>query len=553
MPGPPRWPYALRAAVSTAIPVVVGVAAGDIGAGLIATIGGFTSRFGVGRPYLNRGLQLLVVAAALAASVAAGAAAATNTWLGVVVVSVIAVAAVWLCNALTVGPPGAYVFVVACAAGIGVSGAHLPAWQTGLLVLGGGMVAWLLQMAGALTAFRAPERAAVRAAADAVASFIETEGSDDDRQGARHHAATALHQAWGVLVNYQPVAPAPDGQLARLRAANHALHVLFAEALTGPVAPGSAELARRLGAGAADPDEVAVRDADRIPLGRPPAAALLRDAVRTGSHTRRVMARVAVGVPLAGLAAAAFGVDRAYWAMAAAVLVLHQGFDLVRTVRRGGERLLGTWVGLGLAAIILWTHPHGLVIAAVLAVLNFTIEMLVVRYYALASVFITATALTIAAGARPVDAGPLLLARGLDTLIGCAVAVLVYLVMARRQEHRRLDGAVGATLDAIAAAAAELAGGDPTSLPARTRRRDLQRAVLRMLEAHDAAVAGTGAQRAGARELWPVVVATEHLAYRTIAGFWAAEKSGAPVAQASVDDIGAEVAELRAAAQRVAR
>lgn len=265
------------------------------------------------------------------------------------------------------------------------------------------------------------------------------------------------------------------------------------------------------------------------------------------------MARVAVGVPLAGLAAAAFGVDRAYWAMSAAVLVLHQGADLIRTMQRGGERLLGTWVGLGLAAVILWTHPHGLVIAAVLAVLNFTIEMLVVRHYALASVFITATALTIAAGGHPIDAGHVLLARGLDTLIGCAVAVAVYLLMARRQEHRRLGDAVTATLDAIAAAAADLVDGDATSLSARTRRRDLQRSVLHMLEAHEAATAGTGAQRTGARDLWPVVVAAEHLAYRTIAGFWAAEQTAAPVDRAAVDDIGAEVEELRAAADRGAR
>lgn len=551
MTRPVRWPYALRAAVSTAIPVVIGVAAGDIGAGLIATIGAFTSRFGVGRPYLNRAVQLLVVAVALATSVTLGVAGAANPWLGVAVVSVVAVAAVWLCNALTVGPPGAYVFVVACAAGIGVSGSQLAAWQTGLLVLGGGLIAWLVQMAGAVTGWRGPERAAVRAAADAVAAFVDTEPSD--RPAARHRAATALHQAWGVLVTYQPATPAPAGELARLRAANHAVHVLFAEALTGPVAPGSAELARRLGAGAVDPGVIAVRDADRIPLGRPPAAVLIRDAVRTGSHTRRVMARVAIGVPLAGLAAAAFGVDRAYWAMAAAVLVLHQGADLVRTVRRGAERLLGTWVGLGLAAVILMTHPHGLLIAAVLAVLNFAIEMLIVRHYALASVFITATALTIAAGGHPIDAGHVLLARGLDTLVGCAVAVAVYLVLARRQEHRRLDDAVTVTLDAIAAAAADLADGDATSLPARTRRRDLQRSVLHMLEAHDAAAAGSGAQRAGARDLWPIVVAAEHLAYRTIAAFWAAERSAAPVDHASVADIGPEVDELRAAAGRAAR
>jgi uncharacterized membrane protein YccC len=71
-----RWPIALRAAISTAIPVAVGWAAGNVGSGLIATLGAFTSRFGSGRPYLNRGVQLAVVAVALAAAVAVGSWAA---------------------------------------------------------------------------------------------------------------------------------------------------------------------------------------------------------------------------------------------------------------------------------------------------------------------------------------------------------------------------------------------------------------------------------------------------------------------------------------------
>ena len=36
-----RLPTAIRAAISTAVPVVIGVALGDLGAGLIATIGAF--------------------------------------------------------------------------------------------------------------------------------------------------------------------------------------------------------------------------------------------------------------------------------------------------------------------------------------------------------------------------------------------------------------------------------------------------------------------------------------------------------------------------------
>lgn len=520
---------------------MIGLAAGDLGAGLIATLGAFTARFGGGRPYLHRAVQLLSVAAALALSVAAGVWAAADPFSGVAVVSAVAVLAVWMCSALTVGPPGAYVFVLACAAGIGVSGSHLPPWQIGLLVFAGGLGAWLVQMTAAITGLHGPERAAVRAAADAVAAFLDA----PDDSAARHRAATALHRAWGVLVDFQPAAP--GGVVARLRATNHALHVLFAEALTGPPRPGAADLARRLGAGTADPATVATREADRMPLGRPPATVLLRRAVRVGSHTRRVMARVAVGVPLAGLAAAAFGVDRAYWAMASAVLVLHQGSDLVRTVRRGAERLVGTWIGLAVAAALLTTHPHGLMLAFVLAALTFVIELLVVRHYTLASVFITASALTIATGVRQVDIGHLLLSRGLDTLIGCAVAVAVYLVMARRQEHRRLDDALDATLTAVSDAAGRLACGDAVSLAARGSRRDLQRRVLDMLEAADAARAGTAAQRAAERDLWPSVVAAEHLAYRTIGAFWAAERTGEPAPPGSVEAIDAEVADLRSA------
>jgi hypothetical protein len=92
-----RWPLGIRAAVSTAAPVIVGCAAGDVAAGLIATLGAFTSRYGGGRPYLNRAVQLAVIAVSLAAAVALGVWVAQVPWVGVLTVSAIGVAAV--------GPP----------------------------------------------------------------------------------------------------------------------------------------------------------------------------------------------------------------------------------------------------------------------------------------------------------------------------------------------------------------------------------------------------------------------------------------------------------------
>lgn len=517
-----RWPLAVRAATSTAIPVLVGSAVGNVGAGLIATLGAFTARFGGDRPYLNRGVQLAVVSVSLAAAVAVGSWAAQVAWLGIAVVSVVAVAAVWLCNALAVGPPGAYVFALACAAGVGVSATKLAPWQLGALVLCGGAVAWLVQMVGALGERRRPERVAVAAAGAAVATYVEAVGSAGET-AARHRAAAALHAAWNALVGFQPTSGA-DVTLQRLRAANHALHVLFADTMTatavgdGP-SPGAADAARRIGDLTADPATVSTRATDRAPLGRPRAAALLLSALRPGSHVRHVMVRVAIAAPLAGTAATLLGIGHAYWAIAAAVLILHQGADRSRTLRRGLDRLIGTWVGLILAAGILWLHPQGWWLAVILAALQLTIQMLVIRHYGLASVFITAAALTIATGSHRVDVGELLLARGSDTLVGCAVGVAVFLVLSRFQESTRLLDAIAATVDAAAAAVPHLAA-DTATLAARTARRDLQLTAIDLRDAVDAAAAGPARMRTAGERLAPAAVAAEHLAYRAVAACW---------------------------------
>ena len=104
-----------------AVQALIGWLAGDLASGLMATIGAFTSLYGSGRPYLNRGVHLGVVAVCFALAVALGDWAAEVPWAGVLTVSVIAMTAVLVCHALAVGPPGAYMFVLACATGTGVA------------------------------------------------------------------------------------------------------------------------------------------------------------------------------------------------------------------------------------------------------------------------------------------------------------------------------------------------------------------------------------------------------------------------------------------------
>jgi uncharacterized membrane protein YccC len=159
-------------------------------------------------------------------------------------------------------------------------------------------------------------------------------------------------------------------------------------------------------------------------------------------------------------------------------------------------------------------------------VLSFTIAILVVRTYALAAVFITAIALTIASGAHRVDVGGLLIDRGVDTLIGCPVGLAVYLALTRRQEATRLTDAIADTLDAAAVTATNLGRQDATTLLARAARRDLQVATMGMLDAYDAAVGGSAPRRKSAELHLTTVVAAEQLAYRTLAACWAMQHPG---------------------------
>jgi uncharacterized membrane protein YccC len=108
---------------------------------------------------------------------------------------------------------------------------------------------------------------------------------------------------------------------------------------------------------------------------------------------------------------------------------------------RAGHRLLGTVVGLGLAALLLVWQPSAVALVVAFGVLQFGTELVVARNYGLALVFITPMALGMPAiGGAPVDVGALVAARGADTAIGVGVVVLVLLATHRLRSAPASDG-----------------------------------------------------------------------------------------------------------------
>ncbi|SEB80348.1 Uncharacterized membrane protein YccC [Beijerinckia sp. 28-YEA-48] len=561
-PSAPRWPGAVRAALSMGLPVAAGWMAGDVPAGMMATIGAFTALYAGDRPYRNRASVVACIALAFALVVSLGAWVQEEPWLVVPFVVLISIAATFICNAFRIGPPGAYMFALACAAGTALPAAHISVWHIGLLVLAGGALSWVLHMAGALFSPRGPEKAAVTAAAKAVAQLAQATGTAG-QDTARHGAALALREAWVALVTLQPARPRPNGALARLRELNRELHLLFATCINTAGTPGDsmsavAARAREIGAAATSLQAGRERtDPTQVPLGRPGLKGLLFENLSLRSPAARSAARVGIAVAVAGVAGAAFSLEHAYWVMASAVLMLHQGMDWTRTLQRGVERMSGTLLGLCLAAAILTLHPTGLWLVATMMLLQFTIEIVVTRNYALAVVFITAIALLIASGGRPMaDDSHLLWARGIDTLVGCLIALVVHALTAARSPAASIGQEIAQTLTTLQNVLQHIAAGQVTTPAARRARSMLQHNVFVLVTSTETEMGGLSRHQGAAERMWPAVVATQRLAYRTLAACWALEQAAEqgkakppPLTDADLAELTTALSQLSSAAQ----
>jgi hypothetical protein len=152
-----------------------------------------------------------------------------------------------------------------------------------------------------------------------------------------------------------------------------------------------------------------------------------------------ILIRLAIASAIAVVASSPLGVHRTYWVLLTVIAILQNGRTLRLTALRGIHRLLGTLVGLGLFALLLLWDPHGLWLALVLAVLQFIVELVVIRNYGLALIFITPLALTIASQGDPGDVGTVVVTRVVDTLLGAAIALIVLLgaLLLRWMRNRR--------------------------------------------------------------------------------------------------------------------
>ncbi|SDS03978.1 Fusaric acid resistance protein-like [Nocardioides scoriae] len=168
------------------------------------------------------------------------------------------------------------------------------------------------------------------------------------------------------------------------------------------------------------------------PGTRAQAGAPTPSAVPRGTTLYPALA--AVSVVLSGAVSTGLGIGHPYWSMVAAVAVV-TGRDRRHRWERAAHRIAGTLLGLVVAAALLLVVTDDVAVVVVVGVLQLLTELVVTRHYALALLAITPLALLMGQLAAPRPVGPLLLDRGVETvvgsLLGLAVALLGAALVAR--------------------------------------------------------------------------------------------------------------------------
>ena len=494
---------AARASASLALPMLVGVLAGDARAGMVGATGGFAGLLAGVEPYRRRAHLLASLTIAFPLAIALGTLAAPSAIAASLIPGAVAAVAAFVFRAFALPPPREYPLVLACLMATGLPADPSAAPQRALEAFGGAAAAFAIGMAGCWRHPHRPERHALAACASAIADLLDALPKATDAQGraavmATRDARTTLGAAGpgadplrrelsaleaacsAALFLAASGAPPAAGQAARLRAAvsgepeqapagalseepGDPATQRLEEALTRLETAARAARATTSGGGRRDTAPAARSGRDQPAAHRGPSirarlsAAADRDALAIPTAARMGIA-VAAGVGLGH----AIGLSRPYWAGLTAAAVL-QGATGPLQRHRALDRATGTVIGVVLAQPLVDLHPPIGFDVAVVAFCMFVAQLIVRASYAVAVVFMTQLPLFMLdlGGADPGRA--LTGARLIDTLIGCALGVAITQVVWPRAATARLPAAARRVLDATVACLRTLR--DPSASP----------------------------------------------------------------------------------------
>ncbi|MFI5797001.1 FUSC family protein [Streptomyces sp. NPDC051677] len=581
---PVNRPAVARAALAMTLPLVIGLAAGQPAYGALASMGALSGVIGdTADAYRMRILNIAVPQLFGAVGITLGSAVYGHGWTAVAVVTGVALISGMIS---TIG-------AVASVAGLllllnSVVGAGLPMpgqwWLASVLMTGGGLLVLLLALLAWPLRSGVPERTAVAAAYRTVADLLAACGSDvpGEYEDARHAVTQSLNQSYDLVLARRTRHHGQSPELTRLIAQLNAVTPVVEAApaahlngrplptevpeavrhlaravetgFTGPIdlhlpAPGS-ETARAVDHALRHAAEVvAAPDIDPRGfddrLGRPAAlrvrAARAARDVALSAGSWRYGLRLALCIGLAQVLVSTVPVARSYWVALTITFVLKPDFGSVFS--RALLRALGTVAGLVVAAAVLSQVPRGWWDVPAMLLLAPLIPALTPRGYGYQTAAITPVILLLSDILNHQGTG-LLLPRLVDSLIGCAIALVAGYLLWPESWHTRVGARLADTV-ADTARYVDAAFGPDVAPAARARmRRRLYRDLSVIRTEFQRALTEPPPTGRRAAAWWPLVVAVERIVDATTAARVRVKHGAEPPSEREVGQITRQLREL---------
>jgi uncharacterized membrane protein YccC len=475
-PAPLPWPAMIRSTLAVTVPFAAALALGQKTLGVLPAMGGlFGALADTGGPYLAR-VKRVASAAVFggAAGLVIGSVTHGHGWIAVLALVVVAGVSGVLSALGDIGSATGLQLLVYTALGAGPIGALRPVWHTVAGFLLGVIWALILIVPGWLLSPHGKEQRDVAAVYSALAGLLRAVGTDG-YTARRQELTAALNTAYDELLTARSTATGRNRRTMRLVATLNASNL-------------TAEAAAALGIAGTRPPPLVIetveRLADSVRNGTPPpmipppwddspAMLVLRDAMAGAAralssdwspedHTRsglrdlwslgrlksvtssgsgrlagladrlidefgggrisRIFTlRLMACMGVAGLVTEVLLLQRSYWVPLTVAIVLKPDYGSVfaRALQRG----IGTIVG-AVAGVLLLILVHGLWLLIPFAILAALLPYGRSRNYGLLATFLTPLVVVLIDLLVPVG-WRLAEERLIDTLIGCAIALLV--------------------------------------------------------------------------------------------------------------------------------
>ncbi|MGK3937141.1 FUSC family protein [Streptomyces caeruleatus] len=578
---PVNRPAVARAAIAMTLPLAVGLAVDRPLYGALASMGALSGVIGdTADAYRMRILNIAIPQLFGAVGVTLGSLVYGHGWLAVGVVTGIALVSGMISTIGAVASVSGLLLLLNSVVGAGLP---MPGewWLAPLLMTGGGLLVLLLALLAWPLRSGVPERAAVAGTYRAVADLMTACGRAEYDE-ARHTVTQSLNQSYDLVLarraRHHGRSPELTRLLAQLNAITPVVEAAPAAHLSGsPLAPeipaAIRHLAQAVETGYTGPtglrlpvpvsetaravdhalrhaaEVVAAPDVDPSGiddrLGRPAAlgvrAARAARNVALSAASWRYGLRLALCIGLAQALVSIVPVPRSYWVALTITFVLKPDFGSVFS--RALLRALGTVAGLVVAAAVLSQVPRGWGDVVAMLLLAPLIPALTPRGYGYQTAAITPVILLLSDILNH-QGTALLMPRLLDSLMGCAIALVAGYLLWPESWHTRVGDRLA---DAVADTAAyvESAFLDSTEPSARARmRRRLYRDLSVIRTEFQRALTEPPPTGRRAAAWWPLVVAVERIVDATTAARVRVRHGAQPPSPAEVDQVALQLREL---------